>query len=223
MKQKGLIISLIIGIGFLFVSCDQFYFSTPQPIDAKNIYEFPKEFRGVWSDNLDSIIIGKDYYLNIENRKVNVSKKEVDTSSSYIIYENKIYKIDKEDEMLNEGYHYSIENDIITYLKREVSEIELGRKAFLRKLGNKYVVNIKNENQWWNIYLIEKTKDGGILLKILNNYNLEKIEDVKYIYSSDHNFYLNVNWTKDELLKLINKGAFSDTVMILEKDCSIKN
>lgn len=44
----------------LLSSCNAFYFSQPQPVDRKNVYVFPKAFRGHWGDLEDS---------NVETKK----------------------------------------------------------------------------------------------------------------------------------------------------------
>lgn len=50
--QTGVIFSFLI---ILSASCSTYYFSQPQPVDGKNIYEFPQTFIGHWMDADDTV------------------------------------------------------------------------------------------------------------------------------------------------------------------------
>jgi len=58
---------------FLLSSCARYFFSEPQPVDAKNLYVFPKKFRGSWVMDRDTLIIGKDFYLMPKYEPVKIS------------------------------------------------------------------------------------------------------------------------------------------------------
>lgn len=53
--KKRLLLNSILIIPFLFISCTSYNFSTPQPSDQDNLYQFPDEFLGKWKDK-DSVI-----------------------------------------------------------------------------------------------------------------------------------------------------------------------
>jgi len=50
--QTAAIFSILI---ILLTSCSTYYFSQPQPVDGKNIYEFPQIFIGHWIDANDTL------------------------------------------------------------------------------------------------------------------------------------------------------------------------
>ena len=47
---------------FFLFSCDNFYFTVPQPVDKDNIYEFPAEYRGYWISVGNSSGAGADLF-----------------------------------------------------------------------------------------------------------------------------------------------------------------
>ena len=221
-------IKIILLIGFLplIISCDNVYISTPQPVDSKNIYLFPREFRGVWTCEENKVIIEKDYFKYAQNSEYKVSKQEIDTSSSYVLKDNKIYIIDNEKWEISDGLPFKLEKDTIYYQLPEVTEIPLGKNAFLRKVKNNYILNIKQKNEWWELVLINKDKNGNIIAVRLDIKDLEKNKKFKniHIFKSENSRsdYIEANWTKRELLEMINKGVFSDTLFILEPNNIIR-
>jgi len=217
MRQNNLIPCFLVGVLFLTGACDQVYFSTSQPIDSKNIYSFPKKFRGVWTEDGDSVVIGKDYFMNIDYNDKKVAKTEVDTSASYVLRGDKIYQIDDGQELkVTGGFSFVLKNDTISYQEREVFEIAFGKTAFLRRVGDSYIINMKHKNEWWEIGLIEYTSDNRVLVRYINFDDLDSIPNITSVYTTKNEKYLDVAWTQAELLKIINRGGFSDTLFNLE-------
>lgn len=207
----------LILLGSIFFSCSTFYFTSPQPIDSKNLYEFPSQYRGTWVEGKDSMIVGKTFFRNIKNSERSIYKPEADTSSLLLMHDNKIYFIDSSNQIkLTGGFPYKVEGDSLFYIDHEVTEINLGPKAFLRKVEDKYILNIERESLWWELYLIQKNTDGSFMAKYLNKSDLEKIKNKKLLFSTEYDHYLEANWTVKELNAYIVKGIFSDTVIHLE-------
>lgn len=213
-------IILIIGVLPLMISCGEVFISTPQPVDSKNIYLFPRGYRGMWTCEADTVIVGKDYFKSIQYSDEKVSKQEADTSSSYLLKDNKIYTINtKGESRFKGGFPYKLKNDTIYFQESEVMEIALGKRAFLRRVKKNYILNIKQENQWWQVILIKKDEIGNIIVGELDMDDLEKYTNYKHIYTFEYRYleddYIEANWTKKELLEMINKGSFLDTLAIL--------
>lgn len=198
------------------ISCSTFYFTTPQPVDSKNIYEFPSLFRGTWVEGQDTMIVGKTFFRNIKNHPKSIYKAEADTTSFILFNDNKIYFIDSTSQIkLTGGFPYSIIGDSLFYVDREVTEINLGAKAFLRKVEDKYILNVERDSHWWELYLILKNTDGSYMAKYLNKNDLDKMNNKKLLFSTEYDYYLEANWKTKELNAYINKGVFSDTVIQL--------
>lgn len=235
MKQRLFYIGCVfIGFCFFLISCDTIYFTRPQPIDSKNIYEFPKKIRGVYTNNSrdrnitdwDSIIITKDYFRSVEFSDQKISKHFIDTSSYFILLDNKIYNFDNKDEIiLSGGFPYTILRDTIFYKEKKITEIILSKKAFLRQVSkNNYILNFRpeqknwaefNEN-WWIICLIQITDNGNTIVKCLNENDLDKLTYNKINPNSIDDYYLQANWTKNYLNQIISEAVFSDTIYYLE-------
>lgn len=222
MKTQHLMMFLLSGIIYTATSCDAIYFTSPQPFNTKNIYEFPKEYRGYWVNDGDTTIIGKNYFIHKEYKQTHsIAKKEIDTSTIYILKNNKIYIKEKyEDILLTEGFPYQQQNDTIYFKAREIIKLSLGYETFLRKVDQYYILNTSNTTTWWTLYLIKKTLDNTLEISILKEEDLKSNSNFETIYNAEEGLFLDAKWSITELKNLIQKGGFSS--MILELDLKDK-
>ncbi|MEO9801791.1 MAG: hypothetical protein ABJF04_01030 [Reichenbachiella sp.] len=201
----------------LLLSCSQHYFDRPQPIDSKNIYAFPEAFRGVWTDGSDSLIVGKFYFANIEYKKISIPYSTRDTTQYAIFNDNKAYPYDSiQQRIIGIGYPYEIRNDSIYYTTREILEAQLGRKAVLRSVGEQFVLNVKNDNQWWELFLMGVTNQEKILIRYPNNEQLAEL-GITPIFTNDEEDFYEVKWRAKEMDQLIGKNIFADTLLFLDQ------
>lgn len=210
----------LVSMVFLIIACNYCNFENPLPINKKNIYYFPGEFRGKWLNNSkDTVIISKHYLSYIEIHHKKLAKSLIDTSKKYIIKDKKIYFIEKgqnNSTELSKGYQYIIDKDSIIVNIPIKNEIILSKNSFLRKAGDYYLVNIKNENDWWFIILFERKKDKTIIIRSINPKNENDFfKNCELIHKINDDVYLNCNWNENEILKFINNGGFSDTLLVL--------
>lgn len=219
-------IIILLAVFPLITSCDSISVSTPQPVDSKNIMNFPRDYRGTWTCEGNTVTIGKDFYEYSEVFDVKIPKQLVDTSSSYLLKNNKIYYVDRWKQELGEGFPYTMENDTIYYTERTVSETTLGQNAFLRRVKKNYILNVKQENQWWQLALIEKNKGGEIIIRIQNLEELDRFSNHTHIHTLsgkyDRSEFIEANWTRKDLSDMLNKGMFSDTLLVLEPNNKIR-
>jgi len=215
MKRTLNITVVLMAAGMLMQSCDQFYFASPQPVDEVNIERFPEAIRGLYIDQNDSITFGADYFLSVDYTNKKIPQAEVDTSGSYILKDQKIYLLDKDEEIrLKGGYPYTVKEDTFYFSERSIIEIALGKKAFLRKVAdNGYMLNIKEEHEWWTLIFIEVKSDGAVVARYINEEDLEKIPGLKEVYVDNEDHYLEVKWTSAALNTLVQNGLFSDTLL----------
>ncbi len=215
----------LLGMAFLFQSCDQIYFTSPQPVDEENIKKFPEAIQGVYLDQNDSLFFGEDYFRSVGFANRKIPQIEADTSGNYILKDEKIYIIDIEEEIkVKGGFPYTRKNDTLYFSERTIMEIALGKKAFLRKVGDNYILNIKEEHEWYSLVFMELSGNGDLTARILNEKDLEKIQDFTRIYENNGDQYLKASWTNSVLNEHFQKGAFSDTLFHLEgsKKVSLK-
>lgn len=146
-------------------SCTTYHFEYPQPIDAANIYEFPKSFRGIWIDSTDkekmNFIIDKKYLALTWKQEViyngildsigknesglkhityNKQKMAEDTVADFLIKGNRIYEL--ESRALLPGRPFTIKNDSI-YPRQDTLVLNLGPDNFLREISKgMYMLNM---------------------------------------------------------------------------------
>jgi len=217
MKRTLRTFAYFLGLALLLQSCDQIYFTSPQPIDEENIETFPEAIQGVYMDQNDSIIFGDDYFRSVDYNDKKIPKIEVDTSDNYILKDQKIYIVDKGEEIkVKGGFPFTIQDDTLYFSELTVMEIALGKKAFLRKVGDNYIVNIKEEHEWYNLVFMEIAGNGDLTARILNEKDLEKMPGITRIYEDNGDYYLSAHMTSRTLNELFQKGVFSDTLFHLE-------
>jgi hypothetical protein len=252
-------------------SCSNYYFSSPQPVDSENMYQFPKQFRGTYA-TMDkdtevvaiqifekSIKLYLDQNMKIINglyvnpgdtvgfQKADTSgvlggwskhyavdkpfesmlsikfdslNHPVDTVRNYILKDNKIYEIRKDG--LGPGRPCSLRNDTI-YCESFIL-VELGPLAFLRKLsGSIYVLNLASfsaaseidySNFWWEFGILEMTEDGKLQMRQLKDEYKSKTFYHPYQTSK---YYFDIQWTKNEMLNLLEESDTSEAYRPLKK------
>lgn len=211
-KYLPLLIGLLIATG-----CSQQYFDKPQPVDARNIYAFPEPFRGIWTDGNDSLIVGRYYFANIEYQDIAIPYTSKDTTRYVLLLDGKAYPYDSVQQIiLGTGSPFEVMNDSIYYQTREVMEAQLGRKAVLRQVGNQFVLNVKNDSNWWEIFLLGVTENGKIVVRYPS---LDKLAENNFnpVFSNDKYNYFEVGWNEEKLQRLIEDQIFADTLLVLEQ------
>ena len=138
MKYKYLVLLFPVAL----FSCTVYYFNEPQPIDSSNIYKMPSKLIGSWyikdsmdilREDFDSISVGRDYYHLITREQVREAKSNVVSDSTVFIVNNKIYvTVDGE---VSGGYAFSMSNDTMVINMVENELVQLGKRAFLRKIN----------------------------------------------------------------------------------------
>lgn len=190
-------VALLFATVLLLASCETYHFENPLPSDAKNIYEFPKEFRGIWLVKDGILTIGKNFF-EISSRdtgrivngiwnfprdtgRVEHLRRVVfdslgrpwDTISNYIIKANRIYPLG--DNKLEKGQPFLIKGDTIYYIS-ETFRTELNSNIFLRRISDTYYIfNMREgeafemQDHWWQIALMNKDDNGTIVISDLKN------------------------------------------------------
>lgn len=216
--KRILLTSLLIGAGMVVVSCDQLYFSTPQPVNAQNSYEFPVEARGSWTDGGDSLDVGITSFISIEYHDNKVSRAEMDASKRYKFKGDKVYVLDDDKGLSGKrGFPYVQKNDTVYYKEAEIFELCLGSDTFLRKADDVYILNSKHGDSWYEIFLIDLTKPETAVIRYLKAEDLDKVTNLKTLHVAQNQYFLEARWTPKQITELRQKGVFSDTLVILKR------
>ena len=189
-------------VGFLILilsGCNSVYFTEPQPVNTKNLFEFPSKYHGVWMEGEDTITINKNIYKSVSYRNESIEKSIIDTSSVHLLANGKIYFIKIDDKIkLTGGFPYVLKNDTIFYKYKDVVEVFLGGNTFLRKVADKHILNIKSDELWWELVLVEKSKDGSLYGRRLSKDDMANFQDEKPIWEGDGMMYYDIKWREHE-------------------------
>jgi hypothetical protein len=181
-----------------------------------------KIFNGIWFHPKDTMtstdtaalkkISQYPSYESVYTIRFDSLHHPIDTIKKYIMKENKIYEISSNG--IEPGFPYALKGDTI-YVTPEPQKVFLGTGAFFRKVAdNLYLINIRDSEveigsiHWWQIRLLEKRKDGKIILYEWSD-QIEKDSSLIYSYS-DHN-YFDSQWTKKDILRLLKDSVFVAT------------
>lgn len=140
-----------------------------------------------------------------------------DTTTFAIFRNNKVYPYDStRQQVMGVGRAFEIRNDSIYYEVREILEVQLGRKAFLRQVGNQFVLNVKGDNEWWEIFLVGVT-DQQKLVVTYPDIDVMLSNNIKPVLSNSEEDYFEVKWTTKEFNQLIKLNVFSDTLLFIDQ------
>ncbi len=176
-----------------------------------------KIIAGAWPrlDGNNDFIFSPTSYSNFKTIRYDSLKRPIDTIPNYLLRGNYLYEMNDLG-LLGRAYLYRVDKDTTSITKNDTTIIELGRKAFLRRLSNDFwVLNISNEildiykdndfNHWWQIVILEKKDDQHINLW----YSTTKLEkQPAMFYSHNGYYYFDGAWTSAEMIKLIKDGTF---------------
>lgn len=152
----------------IFFSCTYPYFNQPQPVDAENLKDVPEELRGIWTNDNDSIIIDKYSFAHIVHSldQSEISKSDMEMTADFKLVNNKIFYVGGVMSYYA-ACDYVFKNDTFFLTGRAVNQLNLSDSVLLRKTRNLYVCNIQREN-WWEILVMGKEKNGEIIIYSLN-------------------------------------------------------
>ena len=226
MKHKYLILLFPV----VLLSCTVYYFNEPQPFDSENIYKMPNKFIGSWyiKDSMDltrevfdSISIGKDFYHLVSRDRIREAKAKMDLDSSIFILDNKLYYT--EEGVLNGGYAFELLNDTMIFNTVDNEFVQLGKRAFLKKIDYGYILNTSHEKMidWWSLKFIDTRDKVNIVVRCINDKDVEKFPSYR-VLGEEFNNYIKARWSVDEMHVFIDEGGFSDTTLILKYDKKLK-
>lgn len=213
----------------LTVSCVSIYFNKPQPIDSKNIKKFPKNMRGTWVSDGDTVTVRKKTFRKVEWAYESISRAEIDSNESLIIKNNQLFDLESDS---SKGYYYKVHDDSFLVYIPQIIEYKLDEKVLFRRVPEKYyTLNVNVDSIWWDVFLIERLGNGTVVVRypqkkeldiletILGNEDLE-IVITHYVEdeftTSEFQKFWNVGLTSKQLLEFVDKGGFSDTTLVLD-------
>lgn len=229
------------------VSCDTYHFSSPQPIDVKDLVQFPKEARGVWVDeqDLDTVVIAKNTiefysyerqvvikpfgawervmdrpagYYSFQSVRYDTGLNVLDTVANYVIKDGLIYEIKYG---LKAGCPFFEKNDSLFCTCKNVFLLELGKKFFLRKISKgQYIINAHE-----SLVIRPDSEWWQILFMEIDNDNRIRTylpnatirSDPSLIHRMKDEYFFSAQWSLADVRKNIRKGLFSKEYKMLKR------
>ena len=174
-------------------------------------------------DGEDTIMVGKTFYRSISYIEQQLPRSIADTSAKHVLMNGKIFNVQTDGPIrLSGGVPYEIHNDTLFYKNREIVEVFLDGKTFLRKVGDRYLLNVKSDELWWELLLVERTRDGSILGRRLSTDDMDKIPGISPVFVDDDIHFYDLKWKEAEIAAFIEIGCFSDTIINLTPDSKIR-
>lgn len=254
--NNGLLI-LVALFSIIFSSCGGVYFTQPQPVDKANLKKFPGKIQGMWVngggkyggayfEKFDTIIVSKKFYQESNTSEYYLSREYIDSDSGLVIRNGLIYDMSEDS---TEGYPFIIRSDSMFVQIHDVKRVDLDDSAVLRRLTkNRFILSYTNSDheEWWNLYLIERMKDGTIVCREVSRKHFEHelgllsnatgIDSTQLRWQNiqgsefelqDNKFYKENRFIKADinaaaLNEFIDMGGFMDTIMILKPENRIE-
>jgi hypothetical protein len=182
--------------------------------------ESVKIVRGAWPrlNNQGNFIQLPPSYKSFYTIRYDSLKFPVDTIMNYLLDRIDIYEVN-EDGKLGKANHYHLEKDTFMLYKNELTTVDLGKNAFLRKLNDEYYVFNMNciilgeDKPWWQIIVVQ-VKAGRKLVLWDCTDKLKRDPAMFYRASGTGNYYFNCHWTTPDIFRLIREGKFSRSSML---------
>jgi len=228
---------LLLLVLLFLSSCHQVFIETPQPSDAKSLTKIPKALRGDWIiDSWFSEPGGKQSYYTIQKKRTTFYKemkigvKELN-STSFQIRNEKIYDMSKDSLT---GHSFTQKEDSICFFILKSEELDFHADNQLKSTGKYFITNNKNENNWWEMNLIEYDQDKFSIrgmsiesadlasqLGILVKEEITEREKGGKIFDSPKK-YLQGDFSSSDLNRFVELGGFPDTLAIFTRVNNLK-
>lgn len=150
-------------------------------------------------------------------------QEKMDTINHYLLREGYIYEVD-DDRFLQEPHPYHLQDDTITIFENDTAFLDLGRNAFLRKIGkNLYVLNMRyaliDEGTMGWCWSILKKERHGRLQTLRCGDKMTTLPSMFYAKLSypGGNYYFDSKWTSAEMLQLIKEGYIETSDSLIKK------
>jgi len=200
-------------------------FDKPQPIDTVSLNSIPSRYHGTWSGGnyKDSIVISHHYILMSETSIKKFTKEEIDTTANYQFTENKFYDFTNLDSY--SGFLYEFKNDTFYVKESKITKFDIGNRFHVSTIEDYLIVNINEEGTFWITLWIELNNENTLLFRTLKDKDLVSIKDknkLNYLLKRDGVRYFEANLKSKDILKIINQGGFSDTLIEVPHKCRVK-
>ena len=164
---------------------------------------------------MDSLFIGKDYYHFVSRGIIKESMESMKNDTLIYFIDDLIYY--KEDNLLQGGYSYTQEGDSSVIFTEDHDIVQFGKEAFVRYIDYGYILNIQHESMidWWQLRFIDLRNPEMAVICELSKQD-ENLLPPHEILSEEFPNYLRGSWTKSDIKELLDKGGFSDTLLVLE-------
>jgi hypothetical protein len=214
MKNLTKILTLIILTSLY--SCEQDEtFKEPQPSAAENLSNFPLQLQG-------------QYISLTDNSKLNIGDKFIERTYDYVVkmHPNQLNK----NKRLSGDTIIDINTNEISLVKHEQDSLlinegcldksfEINNASILRKFKGHYFLNVLNDNNEWDVKMIQLIK-GQLTISTINT--KAEIENLKEIIETANDTIppYKVKLTKDQSKEFVKDEKFRDNEIFIR---TIKN
>lgn len=189
-------------------------FTTPQPIETKDLKRFPNRLFGEYlsNDQISRLRISKTMIEKIYDFNYKIHPNELD--SSEIIKDNCIINLETEEKTFFKRVNDSLEINVFFI----DTLFNLNNKDILRKYKGYYFLNIKYDENSWEVQKLHLKKGKLYIGKIIYESEITQLKEISESYEDTIPTY-NFTLEKKQFKGFISNNGFSstDTLIKLKK------
>lgn len=209
MKNLTNILTLIILTSFC--SCEQDEtFKEPQPSTAENLSSFPLQLQG-------------QYISLTDNSKLKIGDKSIERTYDYVVkmHPNQLDK----NKRLSGDTIIDINTNEINLVKHEQDSLlinegcidksfEINNSSILRKFKGQYFLNVLNDNNEWDVKMIQLIKGQLTISTIKTKADIENLQEIIETANDTMPPY-EVKLTKDQSKEFVKDEKFRDNEIFI--------
>lgn len=204
-------------------SCTTIYFEESQPKETAHLASFPEDIQGGYlaqqEGEEDTIYIRATSILFPEESEKNIPISDVDAYEGIQLKGDWVFDASLPEE---DSIRFTIRGDTIHYKVRYYISKQLSDSMVLKRHGKMLVLSEKVEDsKYWNVYLIEPIRKGGLKLLTIGHFQTENNHEDKLKYDGELKDFYSItdfikvedtkyllNPTGKQFKKLVRKGLF---------------
>jgi hypothetical protein len=185
---------------------NQFYFSSPQPINDSELNKFPIKFVGLYMDS-DSLLLAitKELMFYESSRKFRIHNSDWDSIKTDFDFVNDKYILKN----TNQVYEFKRNGDSLDFLSKQRDTVFIfSNDKKVKRINNDLIINLR-DSIYWKIKIYSLKDDILTVKQLYSDTDLRKMDSITKIKSKmiDSTTFL-ISPSKNEFKKFLKFNDF---------------